>query len=143
MNVGIMMIRSADEFVALRTSTERAQYERAAAEEASVETWTDVIVRFPEMRSWVAHNKTVPLEILKVLAKDTDPAVRAAVANKRKLDKELFEVLSRDPDEVVRQRIAYNKKTPAEIIERLLGDDASFVKAAALEAHRRIRDAGE
>jgi hypothetical protein len=142
LNVGIMMIRSAEEFVALRTSTVRAEYERAATEEASVKTWTDVVLRFPEMRSWVAHNKAVPLEILKVLAKDTNLDVRAAVAEKRKLDRELFEILSRDPNDVVRQRIAYNKKTPVEIIERLVGDDAPFVRAAALEAHRRIRDSG-
>lgn len=137
------MIHSAEEFVSLRTSTDRTVYERATTEQASIETWTDVIIRFPEMRMWVAHNKTVPLEILKVLAKDSDRSVRASVAEKRKLDRELFEFLSRDPDELVRQRIAYNKKTPVEIIERLVNDDTPLVKDAALEVHGRRPNLGE
>lgn len=95
------MIRSAEEFVLLRTSADSSMYQRAATEQASVDTWTDVVIRFPEMRTWVAHNKTILLEILKLLAQDTDRLVRASVAEKRKLDGELFELLSRDPDEFV------------------------------------------
>lgn len=122
--------------MALRSSSERAGYERATTEQATVEIWTDVIARFPEMRIWVAHNKTVPLEILRVLARDADRSVRASVADKRKLDRELFESLSRDPDEVVRQRIAYNEKTPADIIERLTNDETSLVSDVALRGQR-------
>ena len=133
------MIHSADEFVLLRTSADLSMQERATAEQASVETWTNVIVRFPEMRTWVVHNKTVPLEVLKVLAKDTDRSIRASVADKRKLDPELFEVLSRDSDEVVRQRIAINKKTPVEIVERLVDDDVPLVRDAALKSSRRMQ----
>ena len=58
----VCVITSAEEFVQLRTSRNPDEYHRAAHEEASVETWLDVIERFPDMRSWVAHNKTVPLE---------------------------------------------------------------------------------
>jgi hypothetical protein len=130
------MIHSAEQFVALRSSTERADYERAVTEQATVEIWADVISRFPEMRTWVAPNKTVPLEILRVLAKDEDRSIRASVAEKRKLDRELFESLSRDPDEVVRQRIAYNRKTPADIIERLTDDKTPLVSDAAFRAQR-------
>ncbi len=132
------MIHSAEQFVALRTSTERSDYEQAVAEQATVETWTDVIARFPEMRTWVAHNKTVPLEILRILAKDADRVVRASVAEKRKLDRKLFEALSRDPEEVVRERIAYNKKTPFDIIEQLAGDESPLVSNAALRVHQTI-----
>lgn len=92
---------------------------------------------------WLLSVESVPLEILKVLAKDVDPHVRYSVAEKRKLDEELFDALSRDPDESVRERIAYNRKTPAAIVDRLTNDNASFVRAAALKAHRRTRDAGE
>lgn len=134
---GVLMIHSADEFVSLRTSADLSKQELATTEQASVETWADVIARFPEMRTWVAHNKTVPLEILKILARDRDHSVRASVAQKRRLDQELFEALSRDTDEVVRQRIAYNKKTPVEIIERLVEDDVPLVRDAALEQRRR------
>lgn len=137
------MIQSAEEFVTLRTSVGSAEYDRAATEQASIETWTDVIIRFPEMRTWVAHNKTVPLEILKVLATDSNRLVRTSVAEKRKLDRELFETLSRDSDELVRQTIARNKKTPAEIIARLVRDDNLFVRDAALAANRRMLGASE
>jgi hypothetical protein len=50
---------------------------------ASVETWLDVVVRFPDMQVWVAHNKTVPLEVLEVLRHDPDQRVRRMVLRKR------------------------------------------------------------
>ena len=137
------MIRSAEQFVALRCSDERTDYEQAATEQATFEIWADIIARFPEMRTWVAHNKTVPLEILRILAKDADHVVRSSVADKRKLDRELFESLSRDPDETVRQRIAYNKKTPADIIERLTSDKSTFVSEAALRARQSMLDSNQ
>lgn len=132
------MIHSAEQFIALRSSAERTDYQLAATEQATFQTWADVIARFPEMRTWVAQNKTVPLEILRILAKDADRVVRGSVADKRKLDRELFESLSRDPDETVRQRIAYNKKTPADIIERLTSDESPLVSDAALRARQTL-----
>ncbi len=56
------MINSADDFVRLRCSEDRNEYERAAWDEAPLEVWLDVIERFPDMRFWVACNKTVPME---------------------------------------------------------------------------------
>ena len=91
------MINSAEEFVRLRNSELPDEYRRAAHEEAPISVWHDVISRFPgSVRGWVAHNKAVPLEILKVLARDPEVSVRMTVASKRKLSPELFEVLSRD-----------------------------------------------
>ncbi len=77
------MINSAEEFTTLRTSSDPALYGRAAHDHASIDTWLDLITHFPEMRTWVAHNKTVPLEILRILARDPAPQVRACVADKR------------------------------------------------------------
>ena len=77
------VIESAEEFVRLRRSVDPEEYRRAAWEEAPVDTWLDVIERFPEMRSWVAHNKTVPLEILEILRQDPDEQVQWAVRQKR------------------------------------------------------------
>jgi CRISPR/Cas system-associated protein Cas10 (large subunit of type III CRISPR-Cas system) len=125
------MIKSADEFVRLRTSEHREEYFLAANDEAPLSVWLDVIGRFPEMKEWVAHNKTVPLEILDLLAEDAGPRVRAAVADKRKLSRKLFEILSRDCNEVVRHRIACNSKTPIEVLKRLAIDDVTFVRRAA------------
>jgi hypothetical protein len=127
------MIRDAEEFVSLRLSELAEDYNRAANEEAELDVWKDVIFRFPEMKSWVALNKTVPVEILKLLLRDADPKVRSCVAMKRKLDRELFEALVADPSEEVRVRIAYNAKTPRDLLERLLTDASAMVRSAALE----------
>jgi hypothetical protein len=62
------MIRSAEEFIRLRTSEDAADYLRAATDDASLEVWQEIITHHADMRSWVAHNKTVPVEILWVLA---------------------------------------------------------------------------
>lgn len=125
------MIHSAEEFVRLRTSESRTDYLLAAEDEAPDSVWMDVLRRFPEMKEWVAHNKTVPLEVLRLLAEDAESGVRAVVAEKRKLSVELFDRLSRDPDEFVRQRIAYNKKTPLEILRRLAIDKSELVRLVA------------
>jgi hypothetical protein len=77
------VIESAEEFVRLRTSTDPAEYQRAAHDEAAERTWQDVIARFPEMRFWVAQNKTVPLSVLEDLRNDPDEKVRAMVRARR------------------------------------------------------------
>nr|WP_307878672.1 hypothetical protein [Acinetobacter seifertii] len=104
------MINSAEEFVLLRTSKARNEYSRAAHEEAPDFVWMDIISRFSEMREWVAHNRTVPLNILEILARDMNESVRATLASKRKLSPELFDLLSQDMSESVRERVACNKK---------------------------------
>lgn len=133
------MIESAEEFVRLRRSPIPDDYRRAAHEEAPFHVWVDIVDRFPEMRPWVAHNKSVPLEILGVLAADRDAEVRAAVADKRKLTGELFHLLAADLDEGVRSRIAYNAMAPVELLETLSADPAELVRHAAQTAlaHRR------
>jgi hypothetical protein len=77
------VIESAEEFMRLRTSDDPSEYARAAHDEATVETWREVVERFPEMRFWVAQNKTVPLVILEELRSDPDERVRSMVRAKR------------------------------------------------------------
>lgn len=77
------VIESAEEFVRLRTSEDPAEYNKAARDEASESTWRDVIERYPDMRFWVAQNKTVPLTVLEVLRHDPDEQVRDMVTSKR------------------------------------------------------------
>lgn len=127
------MISSAEEFVFLRTSEIFEEYTRAAYDDASDVVWMDVISKFPEMREWVAHNKTVPLNILEILAGDTNESVRSTVASKRKLSPELFDLLSQDKSEAVRERVACNKKVPIHILRRLVNDPTMFVREAALK----------
>ncbi|WP_412527337.1 hypothetical protein [Burkholderia lata] len=124
------MIYSAEEFVALRDSSLKDEYDRAANDEAPISVWKDVIDRFPEYGKWVAYNKTVPLEILTLLCK-FEPDVRRFIAVKRKLSDELFEVLSKDLDAIVRQGVASNKKTPISIIRRLAQDEDEDVSRVA------------
>ena len=109
------MIETPEAFVRLRTSQDPAEYGRAAHDEAPIEVWMAVIAGWPDMREWVAHNKTVPLEVLRVLAADPGCRVRRAVAVKRKLDRDLFERLAGDPDEGVLHALAHNAKVPADI----------------------------
>lgn len=130
------MIDSAEEFVRLRTSDLPAEYEQAAYDSAPLDVWRDVVRRYPEMRTWVAVNKTVPVEILSILARDDAVDVRFMVATKRKLTPELFDLLSRDSDETVRVRIVYNRKTPIEILNRL-ADDASELVRDAISSRAR------
>lgn len=125
------MISSADEFSRLRRSIDPDEYGRAAREEATAKVWLEVIARYPDMREWVAHNKTVPLQILAVLARDSDRRVRQAVAMKRKLSRELFEQLASDQEATVRSTIAGNPKTPNEILEGLILDPDAFVAETA------------
>ena len=117
------MIRSAFEFIRLRTSEDKADYDRAAHEEAPAEVWWELVRDHPEMRTWVAHNKTVPPEVLEALSADSDPAVRGVVARKRKASPELLARLARDPDSGVRNAVACNPSTPAEVLRSLLHDD--------------------
>jgi len=131
------MITSAEEFVQLRSSDRQEEYLRAANDLAEDEIWFDVIRRFPHMRIWVAHNKTVSIMVLDLLARDPDPNVRAAVAMKNKLSTELFELLASDRDEEVRERLAYNKKTPLEVLRRLSQDPSETVSSPARERLNR------
>ena len=125
------MIASAEEFLRLRISVDPLEYGRAAHEQVSERVWFEIIATCPDMRRWVAHNKTVPLTVLARLAEDQDEKVRSAVARKRKLTAELFGVLSLDRAPSVRQCIAYNAKTPLAVLQRLAQDENALVANAA------------
>ena len=112
-----------------------AEYHRAAHEPAPLHVWQDVVDRYPEMRFWVAHNKTVPIEMLEVLAHDSDWRVRSMVAGKRKLPEHLQLLLARDSHESVRARIAYNAKATRRALE-LLKDDTW--EPASMRAQERL-----
>ncbi len=97
------MIMSADEFARLRLSDDPAEQARATHEAVvNLTIWQDVMTNYPDLKIWVVRNKTVPLEILRLLATDPDPRVRREVAGKRKVDHALFLQLMADPDESVR-----------------------------------------
>jgi hypothetical protein len=130
------MITSAEEFVRLRTSEDPTEYRRAASDEAPEAVWVEVVERHPDMRSWVALNKTVPMSILERLADDPDPDVRGTVARKRKLTPELMARLAGDPNDQVRHALVCNASCPPEVLRRL-ADDAWPVVAD--EARARLQ----
>lgn len=105
------MITSAEEFIRLRSSHKPAEYQQAAHDTAALVVWRDVIRRYPDYKEWVAHNKSVPLSILQMLAQDPSVEVRCSVARKRKIvHTTVFDLLVDDTDETVRVALIYNTK---------------------------------
>jgi hypothetical protein len=135
------MIGSAEEFARLRGSDSPEEQSRAGTEEASADVWFSVIERFPELREWVAHNKTVPLEVLELLARDPSRSVRSTVAGKRKLSYELQLALAKDPDSSVRARLAWNAKCKTDVLHTLAADEEPFVREAATQRLLKKSDA--
>jgi hypothetical protein len=131
------MIETADQFVLFRTSEDIELYQKAANEPATEDTWQEVIKRYPNMRVWVARNRTVPLSILEILSCDENADVRYAVAMKRKSSQDILQRLAQDPDESVRLKVALNPKTPKVLLEQLLHDKWSRVVE---EAKNRLEE---
>jgi hypothetical protein len=126
------MITSPEEFARLRLSELPEEQSRAGSEEASIEVWLGVLEEFPDLRQWVAQNKTVPIDILARLSTDPSTQVRCTVAGKRKLTHELRSHLARDIDASVRARVAYNAKCEIDVLQMLVSDQEAFVREAAL-----------
>ena len=124
------MIESAEQFRSLRESELPDEYSRAAHDDAPLEVWLDIIDRMPDLRFWVAQNKTVPISVLETLADDTDPRVRDMVARKRKLPEALQIKLARDVDPAVRCTLAQNAKLAPGALAILTDDDDDMVTAA-------------
>lgn len=131
LGVSKAMIDSAEEFVRLRNSELKEEYDRAAREEAPDAVWKELIQQYPDMKIWVVGNKTVPVFILELLSRDEDTSVRDAVARKRKTPPEVLARLARDDDSGIRYAVVCNRKTPPEICEVLLNDEWDVVAAKA------------
>ena len=125
------MIKSAAEFHKLRCSQKREDYERAAWDEAPLKVWLAVIDEHPDMRFWVAHNKTVPMEILTILAADADTSVRHMVASKNKLSEDLQTQLAADPEINVRRAVVRNRKVSMAALHILSNDEHEEIREIA------------
>lgn len=125
------MINSAEEFVRLRLSENMDEYLKAAWDEAHLEVWLEVIEKYPDMRKWVAHNKTIPVEIMEILADDSDENVRFTIATKNRLPENLQLKLAKDPESSVRNRIVYNKKATLRALRMLVNDEEEDTRALA------------
>ncbi|MGS2871677.1 hypothetical protein [Enterobacter huaxiensis] len=132
------MINSPEEFIELRNSDVSAKYNRTGTEEAPISVWNDLIEKHPEMRVWVARNRTIPREIIGRLSKDNDPIVRDAICSKYPLDMDIYLLLSKDSDEGIRARLTYNKGLPLAILKEMSENDPSdFVRSQALDKYKQ------
>jgi hypothetical protein len=125
------MITSAEEFYRLRTSEIKREYDRASYEQAPLEVWLEVIKKFPEMRSWIAHNKTVPIKVLEILSQDGNPKVRSIVATKRKLPEHIQLILAKDRDTFVRERLVWNDNAADSVLQILAEDIELHIREKA------------
>jgi len=121
------MIESLEEFLGLVERDDESSHLRLKTEAAPLSVWEEVLSVRPDLKRIVTLNKTLDVQVLRLLAKDADASVRCDVANRRSLPVDLFESLARDSDESVRARIAWNKKTPDQILRHLLTDDSEIV----------------
>lgn len=122
------MIKDAEEFYRLRNSELPEEYNRAANESAELETWLDVIEKYPDMKVWTIHNKTIQIEILEKLVKDADPDVRSAIARKRKITDKIIRLLSNDTDENVKYSLICNTKIGLEHLKNISTDGSDWFK---------------
>jgi hypothetical protein len=132
-------ISSAEEFVRLRSSDIPEEYHLASWGEASDEVWLEVIQKYPDYVRWVAHNKSISLEIVRVLALHPDDDVRSLIAAKRKSPTDVLWMLAQDKVDSVRARVAYNAKTPKEILGFLLNDPWENVRERARQRLEAIQ----
>jgi hypothetical protein len=80
----------------------------------------------------------LPIEILELLAKDSDGRVRWMVASKNKLTPDLLKRLARDPDEAVRQRVVCHKRLPIEALNELRSDLSVEIRLLAADYLRGL-----
>lgn len=128
-----MKITSAEQFVQLRSSDNPDEYLSAANAEASEDVWIEVIHNYPSFARWVAHNKTIPESIIRILSQSEDSDVRSFIAAKRKTPVDVLVSLSKDGDEGVRRRVVYNVKTPEAALFILKEDSNREIRDKALE----------
>lgn len=133
------LISSVEEFVRLRTSEDKRDYDRSVSDQAPEAVWREIIRLHPEMRFWVAHNKTISQAIIDILAVDPDANVRARIASKRSASAQVLSALASDDDVGVRQEVALNAKTPPETIRLLVNDPDEDVSEFARERLEKLK----
>ncbi|WP_367322736.1 hypothetical protein [Streptomyces sp. HUAS ZL42] len=114
------MIESAAEFIQLRESGNGADYQRLKRDEAPVEVWREIVAEHPDMRFWVAFNRTVPVEVLRQLAQDADWRVRDKVASRRDTPPDVLGDLALDESDAVASSVAGNPSTPDTALRALI-----------------------
>lgn len=135
------MIDNANEWIRLRVSDDPEENQRAANETVPLAVWMQIHARAPELRPFIAYNRTSPLEMLERLASDANWIVRHAVAERIDASEALLRELADDVNEKVRVCIAANPSTKRDVLQylsRVDGSDAVRARASArlkVQAH--------
>ncbi|MFB7429629.1 hypothetical protein ACFC0K_40900 [Streptomyces hydrogenans] len=127
-----MTIKTAADFVRLVESDDPEERQLAAWDDAPLPVWKSVIENYPDMRFWVAHNRTTPAEILRTLAGDSDWRVRHRIASRASCPGEILEMLSRDSHDSVASAVAGHPRTPVAAIQHLADHPWNQVREKAI-----------
>ncbi len=78
-----------------------------------------ILAKDRDAKYWIAKNKKTPLELLSLLACDSDELVRSNVAENPKTPHALLTTLSYDKSDYVRIALTHNPNTPIDALWRL------------------------
>ncbi len=127
------MIESRGEYETLIESDLVIDQNRAVRDSALLDLWLEIVSDLPQYRHFVARNKTIPREVLRVLVEDDDREVRLTLAMRRAVgeDDELAGVLASDLDPAIRAALAKNPKLSPHLLVLLTQDDDEWVRDCA------------
>lgn len=83
------------------------------------------------VRSRVAENANLPLDVFQKLVQDSSVEVRTSVGENRKAPAEVYEFLARDSSDDVRLALSTNAQLPVHLLQLLEKDDNIFVAESA------------
>jgi hypothetical protein len=126
------MLESAREFARLALSDDPVDRRRSTQEDAPIAVWIELIEKHEDLRFWVANNRTVPIDVLRILVKDNDWRVRDRVASKNSCPPELLELLSSDGHDAVASTVAGHPNTPTRALHRLAEHPWAQVREKAI-----------
>lgn len=125
------MVNSVEEFLNILDSDEELGTNESRLCHAPDNVWRQIIIEHPELKRWVAWNKTISYTILEILSEDNDPEIRWWIASKTKISIGLLERFSKDSNSSIRERIVFNSFTPVHILKELsLDTDADIAENA-------------
>ncbi|ANY23612.1 hypothetical protein [Gordonia terrae] len=133
------MITSLSEYESLLNSDDLEDRHRVARDSAPAEVWLRIISEVPEYRAFVVQNKTLPLDVLRILAQDVDRDVRFTVAMRRAAakDETIARLLASDSDAGVRAALAKNPKLDQTVLQQLARDEDEWVRECAQDSLAR------
>lgn len=134
------MIETVAEFIRLVESDDPDERRRSAWEDALPQVWKSLVEDHPDMRYWVAHNRTVPEEVLRILAADPEWRVRHRVASRRSCPSDILELLSNDTHDSIASLVAGHQNTPSSALWRLARYPWDQVSTKAI---RQLSERGE